>query len=72
MCYIAQDDDKDHENKQKLLVKVLVPAAVFILLAVSVMCCSLQNRVLKATGEYYELKEFTWGIFFVFYMIRRN
>ena len=59
----AQDDDKDHQNKQELLVKVLVPAAVLIFLAGSIMCCYL-SRVLKAKGDdcYELLRAFSHSI----------
>ncbi|RVX05171.1 putative cysteine-rich receptor-like protein kinase 35 [Vitis vinifera] len=46
----AQDDDKDHHKKQELLVKILVPIAVLILVAGSIMCCYSRSRVLKAIG----------------------
>ncbi|CBI35714.3 unnamed protein product, partial [Vitis vinifera] len=48
----AQDDDKDHHKKQELLVKILVPIAVLILVAGSIMCCYSQSRVLKAIGNF--------------------
>ena len=47
----AQDDDKDH-HKEELLVKILVPIAVLILVAGSIMCCYSRSRVLKAIGNF--------------------